>query len=140
MPEHVIDLWAPPSVPDGLTLARHARRSPFIWDPALLDLRVLEEQKTVPLEGHALKRLLNGSAHCSAALLDYLLLNPTIIPLSWRGKIITFWDTEYETPHGKRCVRSLFCLFGVWRSRTELLDFTWHAQKPALVFRSGETQ
>lgn len=80
--------------------------------------------------GRNLKKKLRGQPVYSAALLDFLLFHPNMIPDEWKGKFIYFWGTIYRGSGDYLYVRYLFW-GGLWCSNDVWLDHDWWGDGPA---------
>lgn len=131
--KHVIDLDDNPFVPKSLTVEKHVRGGVFEWDPAKVDLYLSDAQKSGVIKGDELREELKSQRSFNANLLDYLLVHSNLIPESWKGKYVFFWNTIYRNSDGDRCVRYLRWDCGRWDWGYGRLGNQWYDGSPAAV-------
>ena len=132
--KHIIDLDADPFIPDGWGVVEHQKGGQFEWDPANVSLYLSPNQRDGKvIKGDKLREELKGEPVCNANLLDYLLVNPQLIPDEWKSKAVFFWGTIYRRSDGRLCVRDLYWDGGRWLSDFYWLEFDWYGSNPAAV-------
>ena len=132
---YLVDLDAPPMIPDGWKVESHVKGGQFKFDPAKIDGTYLsEEQKNGGcLEGNKLRKKLQGKNPYNANLLDFYLAHPELIPDSWKGKAIFFWGTIYRNADGLLYVRCLYWCGSRWNWNYYYLVDGWSGDSPAAV-------
>lgn len=106
-----------PVVPDGWSVESHVFHPPFKWRPEAVSLHFEDDQLSRGgISSGVLRRRLGSKPALNASVLDFLLENPHLIPMSWRSVLVHFWGTVYRDPSGHRCVRHLRWEAGRWQS------------------------
>ncbi|MEX0930484.1 MAG: hypothetical protein WDZ79_02270 [Candidatus Paceibacterota bacterium] len=141
--EHVIDCDADPFVPGNWTVEEHQKGGQFKWDKnAQKDALYLSKGQTTGskyIEGNKLRKELADKPVLNANVLDYLLVNPHLIPEEWKGKLVFFWGTVYRNQRGRLCVRYLDWDGDVgWGGRALWLVGEWFGRYPAAVSAPAE--
>jgi hypothetical protein len=134
----VIDCDAQPSVPDDWSVEEHQKGGAFTWDKETqknaLYLSKGQAGSSYIVGNMLRKELKNKSTPVlNANVLDYLLKNPYLIPLEWKGTYVFFWGTIYRDRGGRLYVRCL-CWSGGrwgWAAAGSICDF--HGNFPAAV-------
>jgi hypothetical protein len=87
----------------------HSLFGKFEWDESKAKLYLSLQQRNGNIRASILRRQLTRKPVLNAAVLDFLLAHPEMIPEDWkmRGNIC-FWGTVYCDPHGALRVRHLF--------------------------------
>lgn len=88
------------------------------------------------IQGHNLKKKLEGQPVLPAHVLDYLLAHPELIPESWKGKAIFFWGTIYRNADGDLYVRFLYWFGDRWAWGSYWLGSDWGGNNPCAVSAS----
>lgn len=125
-----------PFIPDGWTIEEDNGQTSF--DPSDFALHLEPEQENSYLEGTVLRERLKGKNTMSAAVLDYLLEHPDLIPEEWKGKWVLFWGTVYRDSFGDPCVRCLYWRGGRWGWGSSWVGGDWNGNGPALVRASTQ--
>lgn len=131
--KHTIDCDAPPFVPEGWEVVEHQSGGQFVCNLDGIELYLADEQRQGSIDGHELRRKLEGRLSLNANVLDYLLKHPELIPDKWRGKYIFFWGTIYRDSDGNLYVRCLDWDHEEWSWRFGWLDGPWDDDYPALL-------
>jgi len=131
--KHLIDCDAPPSVPDGWEVVEHKPGGKLEFDPAKIELYLCAEQKQGSIEGHELRKKLEGKPVLNACVLDYLLKHQELISEEWKDKYIFFWGTIYRSPGGDLCVRCLVWYGDEWHWGDGWLGSQWSGVDPAVL-------
>jgi hypothetical protein len=121
---HFIDTDADPFSPNDWEVERHVGCGIWKLDFDLIELFSSEKQE----KGYKLKKVVNttkGKNFLNANVLDYLLDYPTLIPESWKGKKVFFWNTIYRYSCGEFCVRYLS-----WNGS----EWDWHDYRLGSIF------
>jgi hypothetical protein len=123
--------FANPLVPDRLWVEDHQKSGQFKWCASKVSLYLSKAQEKCKwIEGHYLREHLKGQPVLNANVLDYLLANPHIIPVEWKGKDVFFWGTIYRVSNGSLWIRYL-----CWR-----IEYRWHwnVRLPADTFGDND--
>jgi hypothetical protein len=139
--EHVIDLDAAPFNPwekDGVVIDEHQKSGQWKFDPEQVKFHLADGQKN-GIQGHKLRKELQGKPVFNANLLDYLLAHPELIPEDWKKdengntRYIFFWGTIYRLRDGDLYVRYLYWDGVRWRWSNFWLGHDWHGFRPAAL-------
>ena len=132
---HEVNTDAIPSLPfDGATIEFHKKGGIIKLNPSAIVLHLSENQKDGKvIQGYELHKELKKMPVLSACVLDYLLVNPHLIPEEWKGKYIYFWGTIFRDPNGDLYVRCLFWRGGKWQSDCNWLGHVWDGDSPAAL-------
>jgi len=131
--KHLIDCDTLPFIPEGWEVVEHQKGGTFEWDPSKVELYLCAEQQEGSIEGHELRKKLEGKPVMNACLLDYLLKHPELIPEEWKGKYVFFWGTIYLEPIGDLFVRCLYWGGGGWDWDGFWLGNPWRGSNPAAL-------
>lgn len=150
--EHTLDLATTPQLPfteaaviehKGTDVVRLERRGDDLYlDGKKVELHLSPGQKKGRIGGYDLRKYLETKPVLNAAVLDYLLAHPELIPESWKRdeegntRYIFFWGTIYRNAGGDLYVRYLCWFVGCWVSRYFWLDNDWYADDPSAVLAS----
>lgn len=131
--KHTIDCDADPFLPNGWKVEEHRRGGQVEFDLSKVTLYLAEDQRCGKvIEGNELRKQLANQPVFNANVLDYLLKNPALIPVEWKGKAIIFWGTVYRNSNGGLCVLGLGC-YGISPSfHSYWLGGNWVYTSPAL--------
>lgn len=136
---HIIDCGVNPVVPIGQTLEEHDTSEPFVFDPSKITFYIDEAQRNSGgIEGNLLRNKLADKRVLNANVLDFLLLNPELIPEEWktddagRTRFIYFWGTRY-TRYSSECIRCLYWNGHTWFDGTQWLNDEWKDTEVAAV-------
>lgn len=105
-PKHLIDCDALPFIPDGVMVEKHIPGGLWKWN-SKIPFYLSKKQKNGTINGHDLRKELDGKPVLNANVLDYLLAHPELIPEEWKNKYIFFWGTIYRSSGGGFYVRCL---------------------------------
>lgn len=133
--KHVIDLDAPPFVPNGwdVELETHIKGGQFEWDPAKVSLYLSEDQQDgKTIQGCKLRKELSGKPVYNANLLDFLLAHPELIPNAWKREVVFFWGTLYRAG-GRVYVRCLTWGGDKWEGSVYRVGNDFNAHNPVAV-------
>ena len=150
--EHALDLTTTPALPfsraeiiehNGTGVVRLERRGDNLYlDGKKVELHLSPKQKKGRIGGHDLRTYLEGRPVLNAAVLDYLLAHPELIPESWKRdeadntRYIFFWGTIYRGADGNLYVRFLCWSGGRWVSDCSWLVSDWRANCLSAVLAS----
>ena len=131
--KHVIDCDSTPFLPSGWKgVEEHKKGGQLEWDPTKVYLHLSPNQKDgKSIVGHELRKELTNEPVLNANVLDYLLAHQDLIPESWKGKYVFFWDTIYRDSDDFLYVRSLYWSVGRWRWSSRWLDDAFCGSYPA---------
>jgi hypothetical protein len=134
--EHVIDCDAQPYLPDDWSVEEHQKGGAFTWDKETQKNALYLSKGQAGssyIVGNMLRKELRDMSIpvLNANVLDYLLKNPHLIPLEWKGTYVFFWGTIYRA--GSLCVRGLYWDDGRWRWGDVWLDDDFSGNDPAAV-------
>lgn len=129
-----------PFVPSGgeWSVEYHRKHGWFEYDPDKIILFLPKRQYESRINGHELRKELEGQPVLNACVLSYLHLRQALVPTSWMRKHPTFsvyfWGTIYRLPHGL-CVRSLTYsnVSNDWMWAYNMLDSDFHLYQPAAI-------
>jgi hypothetical protein len=139
--EHVIDLDAAPFNPwekEGVVIEEHQKGGQFKWDASQVAFHLADSQKN-GIQGHKLRKELQGKPVLNANLLDYLLAHPELIPEDWKKdengntRYIFFWGTVYRNRVGNLFVRYLYWLGDRWDWSYRWLGSDWSGRSPVAL-------
>ena len=134
---HLIDCNVPPYIPEGLRVEKHMENEQLIWGPSKIRLYFLPGHQfswwQECIEGNELYEKLEDQAVLNASVLDYLLINPQLIPKRWKDKDVFFWGTIYRCSCTNLCVRCLHWHTDHWEWRRRWLNALWHHRDPAII-------
>lgn len=131
-----IDIHAPPSLPPGMSVARHLKSEQKIWVPGHSRLYFPQcHENSGKFIGHKMYWLVAPLRPYNANHLDLLLENQGAIPDSWRYQYVFFWGTIYRIGNDNFCVRYLRLKDdgSKFESRTHHFDFFWGNSYPAAI-------
>jgi len=138
--DHIIDLDAPPYIPNGLSVVEHRQGGQMVWDPTKVKFHISKNQKGGKrIEGNKLRKELEGKPVYNANLLDYLYANQELIPEEWKKnedgsiRFTYFWGTIYRASLGSLDVRYLCFSGGQWCWSCSWLGSDWDGRSPAAV-------
>jgi len=150
--DHILDLATIPKLPfnraeiiehKGTGVVRLERRDDGLYlDGKKVELYLSPKQKMGTIVGNDLRKCLEGKPVLNAAVLDYLLAHPELIPESWKkneeGQTLCtfFWGTIYRDSDGYLCVRCLYWYGVRWVSYYYWLDNDWFVFYPAALLAS----
>jgi hypothetical protein len=78
--------------------------------------RILPNQQNGRMiQGHRLRKELEGEQVLSACFLDALFANKKFIPEEWKTGVTYFWGTVFHDVAGKLCIKCLFWNGYQWR-------------------------
>jgi len=105
----MIDCNAHPKVPDMWQLGKHSMGlGQWAWNPQKIMLNDLEFVDAEFTEHAAIEQYCFsfGYVPANADILDFLLEHPNLIPSEWKGKLVYFCGTTYESEDAKmvRCL------------------------------------
>jgi len=109
--EDLIDTDVRPSEPYMSRIIETVGLGKHLWHPNLIGLfsapidREMRQDQVSWLVAEAKKRV----RPFSAAMLDYLLLNPELVPSHWAGKVVIFPATLYDNGAGLHVYRCYDC-------------------------------
>lgn len=106
---HIIDCDTIPECPREYEVFEHNKIGQLEFDYTKIQLYIISDQTTPDgLPGYIIWEQLKGKLTLNVNVLRYLLDNPEIIPIQWRGKIICFWGTifcdTYNNNHMVYCL------------------------------------
>jgi len=137
---HLIDLDAPPYIPNGWSVVEHRQGGQMVWDPTKVKFHLSKNQKGGKrIEGNKLRKELEGKPVYNANLLDYLYANKELIPEEWKKnedgsiRFTYFWGTIYRNSSGGLYVRYLCFYGGQWIWYCRWLGRGWSGSDPAAV-------
>jgi len=137
---HLIDLDAPPYIPNGWSVVEHRQGGQMVWDPTKVKFHLSKNQKGGKrIEGNKLRKELEGKPVYNANLLDYLYANKELIPEEWKKnedgsiRFTYFWGTIYRASLGSLDVRYLCFSGGQWCWSCSWLGSDWDGRSPAAV-------
>lgn len=142
--ENLIDCDVEPACPEGYTV-EHKGGGNLKWEEWRVDLYRSQYQTTgdYHIQGHDLRKELEGKPVLNACVLDFLLANPALIPSHWKAERLFFWGSVYRriTHHrrgGTLYIRYLYWnrashLDGRWQSSQLWLGTNWGLNDPAAV-------
>lgn len=138
-----IDCDASPWCPNNWKVEEHKKGGKLEFDPSKVELYLSSGQRgEKTIEGHKLRKELEGKQVMNACVLDHLLANTNLIPENWkqdkqvRTNFIYFWGTVYRDSVHNLYVRFLYFNGGKWSWDCYWLDCQWGAQDPAAVSAS----
>ena len=136
--KHIIDCDADPFCPDDWKVVEHKKGGQLEWNSDNVQLFLAEGQKEGRyIEGNQLRKELEGQSVLNANVLDYLLDHQELIPESWKGRYVFFWDTIYRRRSGgDLCVRALCFRGRRWDWRYDWLDRVFGDDDPAACLAS----
>ena len=150
--DHVLDLTTIPKLPfdgaeivenKGAGVVRLERRGDDLYlDGKKIELHLSPKQKKGTIGGNDLRKYLEGKPVLNAAVLDYLLAHPELIPDSWKknkegNTLYTFFfGTIYRRADGNLYVRCLCWDVGRWVSRYRWLGSGWNVCNPSALLAS----
>lgn len=146
--DNIINCGADPFVPDGWTVETHNSKKygnlkltregdDLFLNGKKIDLILSPNQMgDKSINGEKLREELKGKSVLPANVGDYLLAYPELIPDSWKGKVVCFWDTIYRSSFGRLCVRYLYWHDSRWRWGGFWLDLGFRVRNPAAVLAS----
>lgn len=150
--DHVLDLATIPGLPfNGATIVEHQgtgivrlerREDDLYLDGKKIELHLSPKQKKGTIGGNDLRKYLEGKPVLGAAVLDYLLAHPELIPDSWKVNeagntlYIFFWGTIYRGADGHLYVRYLCWFDERWVSDYYWLDDDWSVDDPSAQLAS----
>ena len=128
-PSGFVDCLKAPHIPEGLSCIHDHDRNAGKLEilPAMLGFYQHDKQmagKSVPA-GEIQKALGRGQYPMNACLLEYLLQNVSLIPLSWRGKRVFFWRTTYVGPGRSYYVRYIHFVESRWQGGESVPSNRW---------------
>jgi hypothetical protein len=134
--KHLIDGDAGPQRLEGWTIEEHQRNGIIKLDSAKIQLYLCDEQNnSAGLTGEKLRQKLFGQKVLNAAVLDYLLENPEIIPASWKKVDVFFWGTIYRPPCGMAHIRYLFWTGKQWDWNFFWINNDFSKSQPAAILK-----
>ena len=135
-----VDLDINPRPFNDWKIKEHKKGGQFEWDPAKVDLFVHNEQRAGGITGKKLRKKIAHIDTFNVNLLDYLLVNPSLIPDDWKvdesGEtcLIFFWGTVYYRPSDQGLyVRCLYFTVGRWIEDYRSIDYPWPASRLAII-------
>ncbi len=131
--EHRIDCDDAPMIPKGSSLEEHQKGGMLQFDITKVNLHLHCNQKNGNIEGSKLREELKSKKVLNANVLDYLLVNPHLIPEEWKGKAVFFWGTIYRYSSGSLYVRHLYWGDTRWCWGSSWLSYTFDAHNPAAM-------
>ena len=142
--EHAIDCSAEPTIPVvGWQVKSHLYQGILKWDASNIILHLSQKQKDgQSIEGTQLGGELAEMPILNSNVLDYLMLNPHLIPEGWKknergeNQRIFFWGTVYRDTRGRLYVRCLSFGNGTWVSGRRSLGLAWSIRNPTAVLAS----
>lgn len=145
MKTYTIDCDAKPKIPyPGWTIESHQKGGKIKWNPDNFALYLDEAQKSGYIQGHELRKKLEGKPVLNACVGDFLEKRPELVPESWKKNengntlYFYFWGTIFRLSDGYLCVRCWCWFDGRLVSRYSWLDDGWGDQYPALVLASAQ--
>ncbi len=142
-PEHIIDCDAVPFVPKNWEVEHHQKGGQFKFDPTKVLFYLSESQSSGGvIKGHELRKEMADKPVLNANVLDYLIVNPHLIPEEWkldeqgRTRYIFFWGTIYRDSDGDLYVRYLSFEDSGWDWGYRWLDGGWRGASPAALLAS----
>jgi hypothetical protein len=136
----MVDCDAVPFIPLGLEIRPEDQLPGHVHgqvDATKLGLYLSEEQKNgSAIQGHDLRKELEGKPVLPANVLDHLLKHPRLIPEEWKSKDVFFWGTVYRSRRGHLCVRYLYRSGAVCYQGYDWLHNDWCDHNPAVVLAS----
>jgi hypothetical protein len=145
VPTHhiIIDCNADPFTPNEWKVEEHQRAGLLKWDAAQVGLYLNEGQRSGHfVQGHKLRQLLADKSVLNANVLDYLLVNPHLIPEEWKedergnAPYIFFWGSVYRRGDDRPCVRYLFWGVDGWTWDHLWLEHDWLDTDPAALLKT----
>ncbi len=88
------------------------------------------------IQGHKLRKELEGVQVLNACIMDALLANPELIPDEWKTGYTYFWGTIFRRADGNLCVGYLCWHDDRWDWGYRWLDGVWGGQNPAAALAS----
>jgi len=138
----LVDLDAPPYVPDGWEVESHLPGSPILGFGQHFDFYISKAQQNGSISGYELRSELASMPVVNANVLDHLsrqlMMNPRSLSDYWkydkldRARHIFFWGTIYRYD-GDLCVRSLHWNGYRWESSYGWLSSQWNSYYQALL-------
>jgi len=136
----LIDLDAPPYIPNGWSVVEHKQGGQMVWDSTKVKFHLSKNQKGGKrIEGNKLRKELEHKPVYNANLLDYLYANQELIPEEWKKnedgsiRFTYFWGTIYSYSDGYLYVRVLYFHDGQWNWDYRWLGVDWNGRTPAAV-------
>ena len=114
---HTIDSDKDPMAPDGWEVKEHEKGGKWKWDSAQVSLHPFKREQDATETA--------GMLFLNATELDYLLVNPRLIPEEWKDKTIVFRGTRYCDSSGRLFVRAIYWQDGEMWNSYNLLDGDW---------------
>ena len=133
MIEHLINCDANPFIPDGWIVEEHKKGGLYKFDPSKVSLYLSKKQVKGSIQGHDLRKELEGKSVFNANILDYLLAHTELIPEEWKGKVVFFWGTIYRHSGGDLYVRYLYWVGSRWHWDYCWLDSGFNSGTPAAL-------
>ena len=134
--EHWIDCDTTPVIPKGSSLEEHQKGGMLQFDITKVNLYLDWNQKNGNIEGSKLREELKSKKVLNANVLDYLFVNPHLVPEEWKGKTVLFWGTIYRSSNGILYVRHLYWNGARWCRGSSWVSHTFDARNPAAMFAS----
>lgn len=129
-----INTDATPFIPKGWTVEQHRKSGQLAWNSEVVKLYLSEKQKRGgKIQGHELRKEIEGRPVMNACVLDWLLVNQELIPKGWQDKEVPFWGTIYRDLDSHLAVRYLSWNGedDVWVWNYRWLDDRWYDRHPA---------
>lgn len=98
--EYKIPCNTTPFIPDGLCIVEHRKFNFFNLNSNYTKLDLSRKLKNMCNSGANIKKHLSKKFVMNANILDFLIINPKMIPENWKNKLIYFWGTIYGTSDG----------------------------------------
>ncbi len=88
------------------------------------------------IQGHKLRKELEGVQVLNACIMDTLIANPGLIPDEWKTGYTYFWGTIFRSAGGNLFVEYLYWNDSRWVWDDRWLDNGWGGQRPAAALAS----
>jgi hypothetical protein len=134
--EHCIDCDTTPMIPNGCSVEEYQKGGMLQFDITKISLYLSRKQKNGSIKGNKLCEELKDKKVLNANVLDYLLVNPHLIPEEWKRKAVFFWGTIYRDSDGNLFVRYLDWSGTRWYWGNYWLSSDFNADDPAAVLAS----